>query len=423
MILLVGSLSALTLAELQLTFEINRQKIDQAQTDKLVNLRNSYKTALTRLQGKYQKAGKLDDALMAKNEVRLVTSAIWPIPALPKEAPSDLTSARKIYLKNNLGIQKEYGTELIKIVDRMDDLLEKQIIELTKSGELEDAKSARTYQTSLRNDAEIQAARTLLSRGSINGSTPVAMRIRRAGDDLEVLVRYDASGKISPQSPVENVSEKTKGKDVKGDTKATVLGEFIGSKGHTVDPYIALNKVFDDRELDPIRVSDMEVDFLKEDEGQVGARFKFTDNPKNPYVSLGYCLPNLAEKGSFRITISYFVPKTNEGLTGFKLIRGVGAAIPGSDANKQGSWQTFEGSGTSINEHKSLLLYLTKSPKVKGAVDPGEFVSLGSVNVAHTAFTAYAVERFDKDGAITEAFLDAADQKPISLNGELLPQP
>ena len=413
---------ALTLEELQRSFQIKRLKIEDAGKTKIATLSHKYLVALEKTQKKYQDSGRLDDTLAIQAEIDLVKSEKWPLPPLAGKAPLDLVSLRKIYFKSYLSVQRETGTELMSSVDTMDQLLEKQVSALTKAGDLNGAQAARRYRKELGDDEGIKGYRALLARVWADGSSSVGMRIRRAGDHLEVLVRYDSSGEISPESKISNVVEITGGKIEKGDTEAKTLGEFIGSKGFKVDPFVALEKTFNDRTLAPVNVTALETQFLKKDEDETGVRLVSIAKPVNTHISLGHCLPGLSEKGTYEVKVRYFIPKTNDVIKGIKFVQGVGQSIPGSESKTVGKWETLSFTATSTHDRKNLLLYLYFDPKAAGVQKKGDYLNLSSLSVKHIAFSAYIVERFDKDGAIVESFRVPAEQKQIARNGAILPQ-
>lgn len=422
LLLSFGKVEALTLAELQKSFQVNRLKIEDAGATKHVALGQKYTAALEKTGKKFQKAGRLDDTLAIKGEIALVKSQTWPLPPLDKEAPFDLLSARKLYLKSYLMIQRETGKKLMASIGTMDKLLQKQVVSLTKANDLEGAQAAKKFWDDLNNDPKIKEYRALLERVRSDGSSSVGMRIRRPGDNLEVLALYDSSGKISANSKIENVVEISGGKNEKGETKAQTLGEFIGAKGYEVDPYIAIDKTFDDRTLDPINATSLETQFLKEDEGEKGVRLVSIVKPVNTHVSLGNCLPGLSEKGTYVVSARYFVPRTNAALKGIRFLQGVGVARPGSESQEIGKWDTLTFTATSSHELRNLLLYFVLDPKANKVQKAGDYVTLASVSVKHTAFSAYMVERFDRNGAVVESNLASGEQKQIAENGVVLIQ-
>jgi hypothetical protein len=422
LVLLSGPSVGLTLDELQQSFSVKRLKIVDARETNLETLRKSYLAALERIQQKYEGAGRLDDALLSKKETNLVLEKTWPMPPLAESAARDLLSARKLFVRNHIDFQKKAGLSLVRAAEKMDELLAEKVVALTKEGDLASAKSARELQKTLQDDEALVAARALVQRVGNDGSSPVALRIRRAGDDLEVEVRYDSSGKISLQSPVENVVEITDGKKEKGTTTAKTLGEFIGGKGFKVDPYIALDEKFDDKEVGPIRFTSLAADFEKTDTGEMSLNLKVAANPLNIHASLGDCLPKLSEKGTYRIEIRYFVPKSNKFVNGMKFVQSEAGPLPGSLTLKTGEWDTFTVDMESGSETSRLLLYLNSKENVPQAQLVGESVQISHLQVSHQSMSAYLVQMFDRDGGQTQVNLEKATQTLFALNGDLVPK-
>jgi hypothetical protein len=419
--LLLEISAALTLDELQQSFTVKRLTIIDARTTKLAGLRNNYSAALERIQEKYQKAGRLDEALLSKKEIDLVAAKTWPMPPISAEAPKDNVSARKLYIRNHLEFQKKAGLSLVRAADKMDELLAEKVISFTKAGDLESAKRTRVIQKAIENDKFITDARALIQRVGEDGSSPVALRIRRAGDDLEVDVRYDTSGKISLQSPVENVVELTGGKKEKGSTAAKTLGEFIGGKEFKVDPYVAFTKIFDDREVGPLSFTAVETEFKKTEVGETGLKIQVAAKPKNIHVSLGDCLPVLSEKGTFRVEIRYFVPQSNKYINGLKFSQGgVAGPMPGSLTTKIGEWNNFSFDMVTRSENPCLLLYLNSKERVPEPRLTGEYILISQLKVTHQSMSADLVQQFDREGGQTSVNLEQDKQTLFAINGELV---
>ena len=169
--LLLEISAALTLDELQQSFTVKRLTIIDARTTKLAGLRSNYSAALERIQEKYQKAGRLDEALLSKKEIDLVVAKTWPMPPISAEAPKDNVSARKLYIRNHLEIQKKAGLSLVRAADKMDELLAEKVISFTKAGDLESAKRTRVIQKAIENDKFITDARALIQRVGEDGSS------------------------------------------------------------------------------------------------------------------------------------------------------------------------------------------------------------------------------------------------------------
>ncbi|MDE0861528.1 MAG: hypothetical protein OSA93_15300 [Akkermansiaceae bacterium] len=420
-LLSVGCSCALTLQELQKSFRVERLKVENDENTKISSLRANYSKALSKIQTKYQRAGRLDDALKIKEEITMVQGDTSPLPPLAEKPPVELSSARKIFFKQSIAIRKKSGNTLIGLATKMDKLLSQKVLELTKLGNLEKATEAREYRKKLKEDQVITAAHTLINRVRSDGSSSVALRIRRAGDDLEVHVRYDARGKVSLESPVENVVEKSGGKKEKGETSAKNLGEFIGAKGYIVDPFVSYSNDFRKKDIGRLRLTSLELGLMKEDEGEVGTRITIPANAQNPHGKISEALPALAQKGTYKVNLRYFVPKQNKSIKGLQFVQGVGGPIRGSITQKTGVWSELDFTSTSLNENDYLLLYLRSDKKRPLAAIAGDYVSISDVTISHIAFTACIVERFDKDGAISESSISIDQQKAIAQNGSILP--
>ncbi|MDA7629361.1 hypothetical protein OAF06_02840 [Akkermansiaceae bacterium] len=411
---------ALTLQELQKSFQVERLKIESEEGKKISSLRANYSKALVKIQVKYQKAGRLDDALSVKKEIDLVQEGASPFPPLEGKPPFELISARKIFSKQSITLRKVSAKDLVGLAKKMDKLLAQKVIELTKSGELEDATEARAYREKLTQDQVIVAATTLINRVRADGSSAVAMRIRRAGDNLEVDVRYDSRGKVSLESPIENVVEKTDGKEEKGKTSAKTLGEFIGAKGFEVDPYVTFSNDFTKRGSGKLGVSSLELGFVKKDADKVGVRISIPAKSVNPHGKISGVLPTLAQKGTYRVRLNYFAPKENKAVNGIQFVQGGGSPIPESISETSGAWEELEFTSVSTNEHDYLLFYLRSEKKVPLTEMKGDYITISDMSISHIAFSAYIVERFDENGAISESSPKSDQQKAMAQNGSLL---
>ncbi|MDB4669951.1 hypothetical protein OAG50_04605 [Akkermansiaceae bacterium] len=273
---------------------------------------------------------------------------------------------------------------------------------------------------SLMSDQIIVSARTLVKRIRPNGSSPVAMRIRRAGDQLEVLVRYDARGEVSLKSSVENVTEKTGVTKDKGSTRAKTLGSFIGAKGFTVDPYVSYSNDFKKGDLGAARSYSLELEHKKEDKETTGTRIRIPAKAENPRIYFPGVVPPLSKKGTFRLRARYYVPTTNKSIVGIQFSQSAGP-LPGGIGGKKGAWADLEFTYEATAEADGLFFYHVCSPDVPVAARAGEYASLAELTITHESFSAYLVERFDEHGAVAETSAEAANQKAVVTNGILLP--
>ncbi|MDB4290459.1 hypothetical protein N9905_01085, partial [bacterium] len=133
------------------------------------------------------------------------------------------------------------------------------------------------------------------------------------------------------------------------------------------------------------------------------------------------CLPNLAEQGTYRVQVRYFLPKTNREMDGFVLVHSVGGALAESEATVRGAWTTLDFQATAVNEHRNLLFYPKYNPNASKPYEGGDSVIIASIKVTHTKFSAFIVERLDTDGAVSETFPEAGAQPAFARNGKFIP--
>jgi hypothetical protein len=249
----------------------------------------------------------------------------------------------------------------------------------------------------------------------------VAYRIRRSGDQLEVLVRFDKSGQVSMDSPVENVVEITGGRREKGDTKAKVLGEFVGAKKYEVDSYVAFESNMDEI-VPPLRAAGFELSPRTEIEGRHALRALLPNQVENPRVEWPDILPPVASSSNLKFEFAYFIPKTNQNLKGFTLRWGIGTPMEGKSFDSLGRWSNEIFESESPNEYTTLRLYGLGVPQVGGKVNGGnESLYLDDLKVTYLSFAAHIVETY-KDGKVVSRVIDEPTaQKAIVLSGKLLP--
>ncbi|MCF7734171.1 MAG: hypothetical protein K9N23_20980 [Akkermansiaceae bacterium] len=399
------------------------QRCEQAATERdtqLDKLNASYRGALERLLEKTKASGKLDAALPVHQEIEAVKQGGAKLPEIPTDAPGELSQLRTKYQDGRYQILKTHAATLVGLADTMDAALKAREAELTKAGKLKDAVFARDTRESLAKDRDFLAARDLLKLGGSSGKGKPAMQLRRYGDNLEVLVYYDRMGKVSMDSPVENIREKTgEGKEL-GDTKALTLGEFVGAKGYTVDPYVAYHKVFDKGDTGGLLLSEIVPEFRYEVEKSKGMKLSLKPKPLNPYGSFGPLLPTHVAKGTFRISTRYFVPKANRALAGFRFVQHVGGAIGGMKFQEKGRWVTDEVIAESAHDAPTLRFYLNIADGRKAHDAVGEYVVLGDLKVEHLKFTAYVQQRAGESGKPENVQNDPLLQPVLITNGEFV---
>ncbi len=236
---LPASARAGALEDLQKSYNARHEAANAQRNDQLAKLDISYLAALKRHLDQTQASGELDTVLPILDEIQAVRAVKDPLPALPANAGTPLTQLRAKHRDARDQILKSHAQALVALADIMLPALKNQEVELTKAGQIADAVAAKQLRESLANDERIQAARDLLKFAAPADSARPALRLRRYGDHLEVLVFYDRRGKVSMDSPVQNVREETGAKKDLGDTQAKVLGEFVVAKGYQVDPFIS----------------------------------------------------------------------------------------------------------------------------------------------------------------------------------------
>ena len=410
--------SALTLADLEKSYEDKRSKISLGKDKSMNGLKKSYLGALTRIETKYQRAGRLDEILLVKDEMKDISIGKWPLLALPKKISLEVATPRNIFLTKYIEIDQTAAREAAETADKMLALLDQQAVNLTKAGDLQQALLARQIKAEIESDATLASARKLLANVMSDGSSRPALRIRRFGDNKEVLVRYDMRGKVSMESPVSNLGETDKSN---GSTSAKNLGEFVVAKGYEVDAYIAFEKTFDDEDLAGIAFAEIKTIPKFKAEDSLGLALSLKEKPVNPYAKIPVTLPLVTDAVSTRVTVRYFVPETNIALIGF-LLTSRGQRFGGEIFATQGKWVDKIVSAGPFSKDGKLLLYLKRSDGWKQPIPVEDKVVLGSLKIEQIKFSAFVVQRLGKNGVIAEDFKDPASQPKFIANGELLPQ-
>ena len=411
--------SALTLGELEKSYDDKQSEIRLEKDKSSSGLNESYVGALARIMTKYQRAGRLDEVLLVKDEIKDISDGKWPLLALPKKISLEVAEPRKLYLKKRIKIEQSAARQTAETADKMLALLEKQAVNLTKKDDLQQALLARQIKADIESNTKLTDARKLLVNVMTDGRSKPALRIRRYGDNIEVLVRYDARGKVSPDSPISNIVEADKSI---GDTSAKVLGEFIGAKGFNVDSYVMFDKTFDDADLAGVSTGADAVSQPGEKvKGSVGMAFSIKEKAVNPTVRIPVSLPPKSVGGTVQITINYFIPDTNKMVTGFRFIAG-GPPFGGKRFSAIGRWTEESASSEPASEKTILRLYLDYDSKRNKAKLHEDKIVIGSIKVEQVKFTAFIVQRLGENGVISEEFKDPVSQPKFVSNGELLPQ-
>lgn len=416
-VMLPATTLADTLGRLHKSFMERYDEANSKRDDQLKQLDGSYLAALQRQQDKAKTAGKLDAVLPWVGEIQAIKTGTSPLPDLAESAPNELKQMRAKHAESRDKITKSHAIAITSLADKMEQALKAQETELTKAGKIDEALAAKHMRESLAGDQAITSARDLLKLAKPTGNDRPALRIRRFGDNLEVLVLYDRSGKVSMDSPVQNVREETGGKKELGDTKAKVLGEFVGAKGYTVDPYTPYHQVFDGKELGNFGLTEIVPGFQHEENDQEGVRLSFKPQPVNPHGSFGPILPPNAAKGTYRITVRYLVPKANRAVSGFMFVHGLGSPIGGKKFEKSAKWTSEEVVGESSNDTGTLLFYLTMEEGAKAADAGNDSIVLGELKVEHIGFSAYLLSRHESDDRPAETIVDPSKQPLFISNG------
>ena len=419
-VLLVLPCFGLTLKELETSYESKCSEIRLEKTTALESLRESYLGALRRIEAKYQRAGRLDEVLLVKHEAAAIEKAQWPLKSLPKAISLETSAPRKIYLKKHIEIEQQAAKDLAGTADTMEKALDHQVADLTKSGDLAEAKLAQQIKAEIAKDPHITSARQLLKNVRTDGSSRPALRIRRAGDNIEVLVHYDMRGKIGPESPVSNVEESDKSI---GDTEAKNLGEFVGTEGYEVDPYVAMEKVFDKGELGDLTLTEVDSKLTTQYGESSGLALTLKEAAINPYISVPVTMTPTSTGGTTSITVRYFIPQSNKGITAFKFIQGLAGGSPfgGQMFDKTGKWEAQTIVSEPTSEESRLLLYLIRDATMKNTDLSGEPVVLGEIKIEQIAFTSYIVQRLGENRVVTEEFVNPEEQPKLTANGVLVP--
>lgn len=421
MVICVAQAAGITLEELKVAYQTQVLRVSEDKENSLDQLRKSYLKSLEKIKVDFQKAGRLQDVLLVQQEEESIGRKLWPLPALKSDAPMKLKRGRKLYDKAHLERSRNAARQYVSTASKMEAALEVQIVELTKAGKIEEAMDAKKLLQKTKLDPALKDAIDLIARAGRDGSGPPAYRIRRYGDGIEVIVSYDKQGKVSLDSPVENVIEITGGKSEKGSTTAKVLGEFVGAKGYEPAPWTIYQNDFKNGKLGSFVLTDIEAKAnAKADDGESGLRLTLSAGAKNPNGAMGETLPPLSESGKYMVTCSYLIPGGNREIVGFQWHQGFGAPIENFTFDTKGRWVTKSISSISLNELHHLRMYFQFKKGSTLADAAGESIFLKDLKVEQQSFSTYIVARFNKDGGIEASFPSPKDQKKLTLAGSLV---
>jgi len=414
--LLASQVGALTLEELEKSYEDKLSEVRREESEALRDLANGYIGALSRIETNYRKSGRLDEVLLVRDEIKAISERKWPLGVLPEKISLETADPRKIYIKNRIKIEQEAASREIEAADKMLAALDRRVKLLTQSGEIEEALLARQIIADVGKEEGLLAARKLMTNVASDGRARAALRIRRYGDNIEVLVRYDMRGKVSMESPVSNVKESDKNI---GDSRAETLGQFVGAEGNEVDPFVIFDKTFDSKDQGSLRIHGFESEFRKEFSGEAALIIKPVVDAKNPLIGIPAEMIPLSLGGTTRITARYFVPETNESLQGFKFIQGSagGAPFGRKEFLTRGKWVTEVAESAATSEDTNLLMYISRD-KTQPAAHVGEDkVIYGRLKVEILRFPAFIVQRLGENGEVVESYDDPSKQPLFISNG------
>ncbi|MEP4077643.1 hypothetical protein [Haloferula sp.] len=419
MVALMGSCLGDTIKDLENAYLARYDEANGKRKTQLEKLQDSYLTALKREMGKAQARGKLETVIPYRDEIQYVNDGKDPLPKLPAATNYQLKEMRGKFVEARQTIVKNHATSLIVLADKMVKVLEQREADFTKAGKIDEAIAARNVRETYGEDEEIQAARNLLKFAGGQEAAPAAVQLRRSGDNLEVLVRYDSKGKVSMDSPVENIREQTgKGEEL-GDTTATVLGEFVGAEGYEVDPWVAFHQVFDGDIPATFSLREMVGEPKSQEDEQVGLRLSYKVKATNPYVSLGPVLSPKSSPSAFKISCRYFVPESNQSLSGLSFVQSSGRPIGSGRLEERGKWAFGKLTGSPTSDSAVLLMYVTVGEGKKKTDIPEDYVTVGEIKIEHTSFTAHLHTRFGQSGAVEQRLDDPAKQPVVVSMGEL----
>lgn len=416
-----GYSAAKTVDELKVSYEVRLLAIDKEHREGVQKLVQGYLGALGRTRETLQKSGRLDDVLEVVVEEKNVRKSSWPLPVLGSKVPKALVAVRKKYENARESIEKRRAEALLEVADKMTRLLESSVVELTKAGKLADAKEARDLIAALKNDGKILNARKLLDQIRLGEEAPVALRLRRSGDGIEVLVRYNRWGKIAMDSPVENVVEITGEKKERGKTKAKVLGEFVGAEGYQAETIVAYES--DQKKITPpLRAISLGLKPNTEAGGKKGLEIRMGPKAINPRVEWPEVLAPVSSSGGYLLEFEYFIPSSNKKVTSFSFHHSTFGRLAGEAFDKKGQWTKSSIRFQSTKESEMMRLFIEGLNGSNRIFDGGnEAVYLGEMKLTTVAFAGHLVENFKGGKRDGEPVVDPAKQKAIILAGEFSP--
>lgn len=413
-------LPALSVEDLQVSYQAAALKANESRDKRIGTLDQQYSAALTKLQDQAQRKGNLDNALAIKNEVDLIERSTWPLPPVPEKISKILNRPRQTYLKARLGVERNWALETAKLADRMEEALKSQITSLTKLGKLEEAQGARALLEKIQRDPELAKARELPSRVTQNGRSRAGFLVRRNGDNLEVLVRYDSEGKISLESPIENVVEQTGGKRERGRTDAKTLGEFVGAGLEVKESFVALDHTLGKGKLTPGEIYGVDVSFHDEE----GTIYEIRKGVKNAYLGFPNLLGTLSSPATYRISGELKIPQENKTLSGLFFRHGNSqGTVLGQQITATGNWQTVTREGAGGAPLPLLRIHFSGFKLSDMKQVWGDRVILKNLRVEFIKFSAHIVEQYGASGETIINENESSKQKLLVTNGVFVEGP
>ena len=406
-----------TTEDLKKSFMLRYDDANARRDEQIKKLESGYLGSLDRQFETAKSSGKLAAVVPIRDEIERVKAHLDPLPRLPDNTASEIKQMRSKYVELRDHVLKTHAETVTELFGKLEEALKIQETDLTKAGQIDDAIAAKQTRETLVTTVGIDNLRELVKQGGLPGRAPPVLRLRRYGDNLEVLVLPDRSGKVSIESPVQNVREETGEKKELGDTKAKVLGEFVGAKGYTADPYVSYHQIFNGKEAKGITLGELTPEFRHEVEKQKGVKLSYELGAKNPHGALVGTLPPLPNKGSYRISTRFFVPKNNHAVSGILFVHAGGGKWVGGKLESAGKWVISEVSGESSSDSPTLLFYLTILEGKTVADAAGDYIVLGEIKVEHTRFSACIQKKFGPNGAILESNDDPLKQPLYISNG------
>lgn len=412
---------ALTLEELEKSYDQKQSDVRLEKEKSLTDLNESYLGALARIEAKYQKAGRLDEVMLTRQEIKDLTDDKWPLNALPEKITLELAAPRKIYLKKRIEIEQLAARKTTEAADRMRELLDKMAVDLTKEGNLEQALLARQIKAEIEANKDLGGARDLLSNVMSDGTTQSILHLRRYGDQIEVMVKHDARGRISMLSPIQNLQESDKSI---GDTNARNLGEFVGAKNFDPAPFTIYRQGEAGKQIGTLRLGGIEGVEEPLEKGQSALRLSLDIKAVNACGAFQLAGPRTSAPGSVRARCQFLIPKSNKVLSGITITQG-GAPILYAEASKPDIWNEVDATGESRVEHEAgtILLYLKRYPNTEVGAAAQDYVLIKDLHIEIVRFSAFLVQRFDKNGTELERH-DTPEKQPLFItNGEFVTTP